>query len=222
MSPMFVIRVLSSGQDTLPIVPLERQPVLMTIHGFRLNIFYLLVQKAVGFVVWFIALRRPHDWSPPNSNPLEECCGYPLEGEYSVSGFCWRMWLHDLEWSQRLSLVAIRLTEEACKMHDAGRYWWFRGRFRPKKTWEQWIAVSRAQDTMKPDEEEYKTMRRSKSVGLLLVPRRLGYLCSRGPASLIRSVLLWSPSWAPGIRRTSDALQSPRICTIFSISLHQF
>ena len=51
MSPMFVIRVLSSGQDTLPIVPLERQPVLMTIHGFRLNIFYLLVQKAVGFVV---------------------------------------------------------------------------------------------------------------------------------------------------------------------------
>ena len=66
----------------------------------------------------------------------------------------WRMWRYDLEWLQRLALTANKLTDGACKMHEAGIYWCFKGRFRPTKGWEQRSAVSRVRGTLKIDEEE--------------------------------------------------------------------
>ena len=46
------------------------------------------------------------------------------------------------------------------------------------------------QGTLKPDEEGQTAKKKPNSVGLLLVPSRLGHLCSRTLASLVGSMLL--------------------------------
>ena len=58
----------------------------------------------------------------------------------------WRMWRYDLAWSQRLALAAIKLTEGACKMHEAEICSCLNGRFRPRKeTLEKMTTASKVQ-----------------------------------------------------------------------------